>query len=182
MAEGPVKVVSLLSDYGLADGFVGTLHSVLRSSLPGVPIVDLTHDIPPQDVRAGSLALQRAAPYLAPGVVLAVVDPGVGGRRRSLVVEASGAGVVFVGPDNGLLLPAVRTLGGPRRVVELQDRGYWLPSRGRRSPGATSSRRQPHVSWRALTCRRSGSNSTPSASSGCRSCTAGARTVRSRPR
>jgi hypothetical protein len=130
VTEAPVKVVSLLSDYGLADGFVGALHSVLRSSLPGVPIVDLTHDITPRDVRAGSLALQRAAPYLAPGVVLAVVDPGVGTRRRNLAVEAGGADIVLVGPDNGLLLPAVDTLGGAGRAVELQDRGYWLPSKG----------------------------------------------------
>ncbi len=83
--QGPIRargvaprVVSLLTDYGLADGFVGALHSVLRARLPLVPIVDLTHEVRAQDVRAGSLALKRAAPYLAEGVVVAVVDPGVG--------------------------------------------------------------------------------------------------------
>jgi S-adenosylmethionine hydrolase len=120
----------LLSDYGLADGFVGALHSVLRTLLPAVPIVDLTHDIAPGDVRAGSQALQRAAHYLAPGVVLAVVDPGVGTDRRAVAVQAAGTDVVFVGPDNGLLLPALDALGGPALAVELKDLGYWLASPG----------------------------------------------------
>jgi S-adenosylmethionine hydrolase len=124
-------VVSLLTDYGSEDGFVGALHSVLRRALPQVPIVDLTHAIARQNVRAGSLALVRATPYLAPGVVLAVVDPGVGTSRRGVAVEpASGPGVVFVGPDNGLLPPAVDALGGVGGCVELEDRGYWLATPG----------------------------------------------------
>ena len=77
--------VSFLSDYGLEDEFVGVVHSVLRSLAPGVAVVDVTHGIPAHDVRAGSLALARSAPYLCPGVVLAVVDPGVGGDRRGSV-------------------------------------------------------------------------------------------------
>ncbi len=113
-------MVSLLSDFGLADGFVGALHSVLRARLPDVPIVDLTHEVRPQDVRAGSLALARAAPYLAPGVVVAVVDPGVGTDRRALAARAREGGVTFLGPDNGLLVPALEALGGPTQVVELE--------------------------------------------------------------
>ncbi len=135
-------VVSLLTDYGLADGFVGALHSVLRRAAPAVPIVDLTHGVARQDVRAGSQALLRAAPYLAPGIVVAIVDPGVGSLRRGVAVQAAGdpgqggasvAGkppAVFVGPDNGLLPPAVDALGGPSACVELEDRGYWLPAPG----------------------------------------------------
>ena len=135
-------VVSLLTDYGLADGFVGALHSVLRRAAPTVPIVDLTHGVARQDVRAGSQALLRAAPYLAPGIVVAIVDPGVGSSRRGVAVEAAGdpgqggelaAGkpaAVFVGPDNGLLPPAIDALGGPSACVELQDRGYWLAAPG----------------------------------------------------
>lgn len=123
-------MVSLLSDFGLVDGFVGALHSVLRARLPAVPIVDLTHDIPAQDVRAGSLALKRAAPYLAAGVVVAVVDPGVGTRRRAVAVQARAADIIFVGPDNGLLLPALEALGGAGLAVELENRGYWLPAPG----------------------------------------------------
>ena len=130
-APGNVAVVSLLTDYGSEDGFVGALHSVLRRALPQVPIIDLTHAIARQDVRAGSLALRRAAPYLAPGVVVAVVDPGVGTSRRGVAVEpVGGPGVVFVGPDNGLLPPAVDALGGAGRCVELEDRGYWLSAPG----------------------------------------------------
>jgi S-adenosyl-L-methionine hydrolase (adenosine-forming) len=123
-------VVSLLTDFGLADGFVGALHSVLRARLPDVPIVDLTHDVRPQDVRAGSLALERAAPYLAAGVVVAVVDPGVGTGRRAVAVRAGEGRVAFVGPDNGLLVPALEALGGPNGVVELESPAHRLPSPG----------------------------------------------------
>jgi S-adenosyl-L-methionine hydrolase (adenosine-forming) len=121
-------VVSLLTDYGLGDGFVGALHSVLRRRVPLVPIVDLSHTVAPLDVRAGSLALRRAAPYLAPGVVVAVVDPGVGTNRRAVAVATPE--VAFVGPDNGLLVPAVDALGGASEAVELEDRGYWLKAPG----------------------------------------------------
>jgi hypothetical protein len=124
----PRCVVSLLTDYGLDDGFVGALHSVLRRRLPDLAIVDLTHGIPSQDVRAGSLALVRSAPYLAPGVVIAVVDPGVGTARRPIAVAA--AAVTLVGPDNGLLPPALDVLGGPSAAVVLEDRGYWWPPPG----------------------------------------------------
>ncbi len=124
------RVISLLTDYGLADGFVGALHSVLRSRLPLVPIVDLTHGVPAQDVRAGSLALKRAGPYLAAGVVLAIVDPGVGTARRSIALSAGAADLIFVGPDNGLMLPALDTLGGPALGVELENLTYQLAAPG----------------------------------------------------
>jgi S-adenosyl-L-methionine hydrolase (adenosine-forming) len=128
--NGAPRVVSLLSDYGLADGFVGALHSVLRARLPQVPIVDITHEVPPQDVRAGSLALQRAAPYLAEGVVVAIVDPGVGTPRRAIALRAGSADLTFVGPDNGLMLPAVDVLGGPALAVELQNPEHQLAGPG----------------------------------------------------
>jgi S-adenosyl-L-methionine hydrolase (adenosine-forming) len=124
------KVVSLLTDYGLADGFVGALHSVLRARLPCIPIVDLTHEVRRQDVRAGSLALRRAAPYLAEGVVVAVVDPGVGTQRRAIAVRAAAADVTFVGPDNGLMLPALDVLGGPALAVVLENPAYQLTAPG----------------------------------------------------
>jgi S-adenosyl-L-methionine hydrolase (adenosine-forming) len=127
---GAPRVISLLTDYGLADGFVGALHSVLRSRLPLVPIVDLTHEVRAQDVRAGIEALKRAGPYLAAGVVLAVVDPGVGTARRSIAVRASAAEVDFVGPDNGLMLPVLDILGGPEIAVELQNPEYQLAAPG----------------------------------------------------
>ena len=86
--------VSFLTDYGLEDEFVGVVKSVLRDMAPHVTVVDLTHGIRPFDVRGGSLALARAIPYVAEGIVLAVVDPGVGTSRRALAIEvAGGAGV-----------------------------------------------------------------------------------------
>ncbi|MGH9106760.1 MAG: SAM hydrolase/SAM-dependent halogenase family protein [Acidimicrobiales bacterium] len=116
--------MSLLSDYGLEDGFVGALHSVLRRRVPDLPIVDLTHGVRRQDVRAGSLALLRAVPYLAPGVVVAIVDPGVGTARRGVAVRSGP--VSLVGPDNGLLVPDVEALRVASGAVELEDRGYWF--------------------------------------------------------
>jgi S-adenosylmethionine hydrolase len=101
---------------------------------PGLHVIDLTHDLPPHDVRAGALALGRAVQYLPDGcVVLAVVDPGVGTDRRLLAVECDRA--LFVGPDNGLLAPAVALLGGPRRVVQLTNPAHQLPAPGRTFAG-----------------------------------------------
>src|SRR5881394_1092936 len=118
--------ISFLSDYGLADEFVGVVHSVLRSIAPDVAVVDITHQIPMYDVRAGGLALARSAPYLCPGVVLAVVDPGVGSARRAIAVEVGDGMSVLVGPDNGLLAPAVAMCGGATRAVELANPDYQL--------------------------------------------------------
>ena len=123
--------ISFLSDYGLADEFVGVVKSVLRTIAPHAAVIDVTHDVPPHDVRAGSLTLVRSVQYLAPGVVLAVVDPGVGTARRAVAVEVGEQGEgVFVGPDNGLLAPAVHMTGGARRAVELTNPDYHLPAPG----------------------------------------------------
>jgi S-adenosylmethionine hydrolase len=120
--------VSFLSDYGRADEFVGVCHAVILDIAPAARIVDITHDVPAFDVRAGALALVRAVQYLPEGIVLAVVDPGVGTDRRSIAVEVENG--YLVGPDNGLLAPAVAMLGGPMRVVELTSAEYQLPSPG----------------------------------------------------
>jgi S-adenosylmethionine hydrolase len=111
--------VSFLSDYGLEDEFVGVVHRVIATVAPGTTVVDITHRIPPHDVRAGALALWRAAPWLVPGVILAVVDPGVGTTRRAIAVEIADARAALVGPDNGLLLPAAHALGPVTGAVEL---------------------------------------------------------------
>src|SRR5262245_56648779 len=95
---------------------------------PELRIVDITHDIPAFDVRAGALALVRAVQYLPAGVVLAIVDPGVGTDRRCIAVEVEHG--YLVGPDNGLLAPAVAMLGGPQRVVALTNDEYQLPAPG----------------------------------------------------
>lgn len=122
--------ISFLSDYGLGDEFVGVVKSVIRSISPEVAVVDITHDVAPHDVRAGGLALARSAQYLVPGVVLAVVDPGVGGTRRAVAVEVGEGTSVLVGPDNGLLAPAVAMVGGASRAVELTAKRYHLASAG----------------------------------------------------
>jgi hypothetical protein len=120
--------VSFLSDYGRTDEFVGVCHAVMLDVVPDLRIVDITHDIAPFDVRAGALALVRAVQYLPDGVVLAVVDPGVGTDRRCIAVAVEGG--YLVGPDNGLLAPAVAMLGGSERVVALENPRYRLPAPG----------------------------------------------------
>lgn len=120
--------VSFLSDYGLADEFVGVCHGVMLRIEPQLRIIDITHEIPPHDIRAGALTLARAVQYLPEGVVLAVVDPGVGTDRRAVAVEVEGG--FFVGPDNGLLAPAVAMAGGARAAVELTSEEHRLPSPG----------------------------------------------------
>lgn len=122
--------ISFLSDYGLDDELVGVVRSVIRSIAPAVTVVDVTHGVPPYDVRAGGLALARSAQYLAPGVVLAVVDPGVGTSRRAIAVEVGGGESVLVGPDNGLLAPAVAIVGGAGRAVELTNQDFQLAAPG----------------------------------------------------
>ncbi|MBM3671527.1 MAG: SAM-dependent chlorinase/fluorinase [Actinobacteria bacterium] len=122
-------VVAFLSDYGLADEFVGVCKAVMLGLAPELEIVDITHDLPPHDVRAGGLALVRAVQYLPDGaVVLAVVDPGVATDRR-LVAVAVGSGTL-VGPDNGLLAPAVAMMGGAEAVVAITNEEHQLPAPG----------------------------------------------------
>lgn len=113
------RPIVFLTDYGLADEFVGVCHAVMRSIAPDAPIVDLTHAIRRHDVLQGSIVLGRAARYAPPDAVyVAVVDPGVGSERRAIAVEAA-SGAVLVGPDNGLLSGAWRALGGATRAVEI---------------------------------------------------------------
>jgi S-adenosyl-L-methionine hydrolase (adenosine-forming) len=123
-----LEFVSFLSDYGHADEFVGVCHAVMLDLAPHLRVIDITHDVPPFDVRAGALALARAVQYLPAGLVLAVVDPGVGTDRRCIAVEVAHG--ILVGPDNGLLAPSVALLGGPQQVVALENEQYQLPSPG----------------------------------------------------
>ena len=124
--------ISFLSDYGTSDEFVGVVKSVIRAIAPDVTVVDITHDIRPYDVKGGSLTLARSAQYLCPGVVLAVVDPGVGTKRRGVAIEVGDGSSYLVGPDNGLLASAVGMVGGATAAVELTEAIYQLPA-----PGAT---------------------------------------------
>ncbi|MCX7619497.1 MAG: SAM-dependent chlorinase/fluorinase [Acidimicrobiales bacterium] len=132
MTAGALRydTVTFMSDYGLADEFVGVVHSVIRSIAPGVRVIDLTHLVPRYDIRAGALTLARSAPYLCPGVVLAVVDPGVGSERRAIAVEVDNGTSVLVGPDNGLLALAVAWCGGATAAVVLDNPDYQLEAPG----------------------------------------------------
>lgn len=122
-------LIAFASDYGHADEFVGVCKAVMLGLAPTVQIVDLGHEIPPHDVRAGALLLVRAVQYLPDEtIVLAVVDPGVGSTRRLVAVEVAGG--VFLGPDNGLLAPAVAMAGGTERVVSLENPDYQLSAPG----------------------------------------------------
>jgi S-adenosyl-L-methionine hydrolase (adenosine-forming) len=122
--------ISFLTDYGTTDEFVGVVKSVVRGIAPHAVVIDITHEIPPHDTRTGALTLMRSAQYLASGVILAVVDPGVGTARRAVAVEVAGGEGIFVGPDNGLLAPAVAMTGGAERAVELTNAEYHLPAPG----------------------------------------------------
>jgi S-adenosyl-L-methionine hydrolase (adenosine-forming) len=97
--------VTFLSDFGLKDDFVGTCHGVMKRIAPEAQIIDITHGIPPTSILEGALVLANTIPFMPVGVHLAIVDPGVGGPRRPLALRDSD-GRLYVGPDNGLLLPA----------------------------------------------------------------------------
>jgi S-adenosyl-L-methionine hydrolase (adenosine-forming) len=121
--ESPVVI--FLTDYGLSDPFVGVCHGVIATHCPEARVIDLSHGIPPQDVRAGATALARALPFMPVGVMLAVVDPGVGGARRGVAIRAV-AGHLLVGPDNGLLRPAALAAGGAEAAVDLAGSRFAL--------------------------------------------------------
>jgi S-adenosylmethionine hydrolase len=113
------RPITFLSDYGLADEFVGVVHGVIAGICPEARVIDLTHGIPRQDVLAGARVLARSLPYVPAGVHLAVVDPEVGARRRAVALRTVEEGRLLVGPDNGLLMPAAERFGGIAEVVEI---------------------------------------------------------------
>lgn len=123
------KLITLLTDFGLEDGYPGIMKGVILGIASDAQIVDITHLISPQNILEGALALSRAAPYFPPGTVhIAVVDPGVGTARRPI---AARLGIHwFVAPDNGLLTlvhQQARQRGEPAEFVHLNQPRYWLP-------------------------------------------------------
>src|ERR687885_817167 len=117
--------ITFLTDFGLQDDFVGTCHGVMKRIAPDVQIIDITHGIEPQQVMQGALVLANTLPYMPVGVHLAVVDPGVGGTRRPLALRDR-TGRLYVGPDNGLLVPAAEAGGGVDAAHELANPEYAL--------------------------------------------------------
>lgn len=125
----PCGIVTLLTDFGLQDPYVGIMKGVMLSILPTLRLVDLTHGISPQSIAGGALALEASWRWFPPGTVhLVVVDPGVGSARRGLLVEAGGH--FFVGPDNGVLESALAwrsETGAVPQLFRLDAAEYRLP-------------------------------------------------------
>ncbi len=118
-------LISLTTDFGARDGYVGTMKGVMAQIAPGVPFVDITHEIPPQDVRSAAYVLWTALPYFPEeSVHLVVVDPGVGTARRPIAARTPWG--VLVGPDNGVF-SYVWAVAPPDVVVELVNLDYRLP-------------------------------------------------------
>lgn len=120
-------VVTFLSDFGSADPFVGICHGVVVRTCPDAEVIHLAHGIEPQSVAQGARVLAASIAFLPAGVHMAVVDPGVGSQRRAVALR-SADGRLFVGPDNGLLVPAAEACGGIELAVEITDQAYMLES------------------------------------------------------
>ncbi len=124
-----MQPITLLTDFGTQDGYVGVMKGVIHGIAPGVPVVDLSHEVPPQDVFQGAVLLGRHFTYFPGGTIfVCVVDPGVGTARRAIAAQCGP--YFFVGPDNGLLTPMLlwaRGRGESLRVVNAKEPRYHLP-------------------------------------------------------
>jgi S-adenosylmethionine hydrolase len=120
--------ISFISDFGHGDEFVGVVHGVLAKLAPDSRVIDVGHRFPRGNVKAAALALTRAIQYLPEGVCLAVVDPGVGTDRKAIAAATEWG--IFVGPDNGLLSPAVAIVGGSTQIVSIENPEARIPSPG----------------------------------------------------
>jgi S-adenosyl-L-methionine hydrolase (adenosine-forming) len=124
----PCGTVTLLTDFGLKDHFVGVMKGVIAGIAPQAALVDISHQVEPQSIREGARLLAQAVPYFPAGTVhIAVVDPGVGTKRRALAAWIGDH--FFVAPDNGLLtlvLEKAHGEGQPVELISLTNRDYWL--------------------------------------------------------
>src|SRR5215204_5003719 len=116
--------ITFLTDFGLQDDFVGVCHGVIARIAPDASVLDITHGIPPQAILQGAVVLANTVPYMPKAVHLAVIDPEVGGDRRAIAIGTRD-GCAFVGPDNGLLVPAA-TAAGIEAAHELTEERYRL--------------------------------------------------------
>lgn len=126
MATHERPVIGFLTDFGL-DGAAATCRGVMLGICRDAQIVDISHTVRKYAIRDGAFILRAALPFLPVGVQVGVVDPGVGTERRPIAIQTRRADVL-IGPDNGLLLPAADTLGGPTAARELANRELWLPA------------------------------------------------------
>lgn len=141
------STVTFLSDLGTSSEHVGVVRATVRELAPEATVVDLVHDLPPFDVRAASLSLARAVAYINAGVVVVAVDPGAGGGRRLVAVEVGDGAGIFLGPDNGVLAPAVAIAGGADRAVVLDNVEIHLAA-----PGSTFAARDVLAPVAAALC------------------------------
>ena len=138
-------IIALLTDFGTRDHYVGAMRGVALGICPDATLVDITHDIEPQDILGGALELAAAFRYFPPATVfLCVVDPGVGSARRG--IAAAAGGYQFVAPDNGLLAIVFKQTE-PTQVVELTERMYARPAVSRTFEGRD--RFAPAAAWLA---------------------------------
>lgn len=118
-----MNAIAILTDFGLKDYYVGAMKGVISSINPNVQLIDISHEMPPQNVRAAAYILKCVYAYFPPGAIfLVVVDPGVGGKRRGIILKT--AKYFFVAPDNGVL----SLIHEPAKIIHLTNQSYWLPS------------------------------------------------------
>jgi S-adenosylmethionine hydrolase len=122
---GAPPIVTFVSDYGLEDEFVGVCHGVMQRIAPDLQIIDIHHNVMRQHIRHGAVVLAQSIMFLPEATHLAVVDPSVGSQRKAIAIK-SGSGQVFVGPDNGLLVPGAEQCGGIEAAYELTDERFLL--------------------------------------------------------
>jgi S-adenosylmethionine hydrolase len=124
-----MTIITLLTDFGEQDGFIGMMKGVILSIAPQVTLVDITHQVEPQDIRQGAFLLAQAASFFPPGTIhVAVVDPGVGTARRPIALRLGGH--TFVGPDNGLFTLVLQQAEAGHQTFEavtLDKPEFWLP-------------------------------------------------------
>ena len=111
-------IISLLTDFGLEDGWVASCKGQILKSAPEAKFLDISHGIPSFNIKKGALVLISTLPFLPVGIHLAIVDPGVGSKRKSVVVKVD-RGDYLIGPDNGICAPVIEKLGGAKKVVEI---------------------------------------------------------------
>ncbi len=119
-----MTIITLTTDFGASDGYAGVMKGVILGIASDVTLVDISHDVLPQDVRGGAFVLKTASPYFPPGTIhVAVVDPGVGSERRILAVQTPRA--TFIGPDNGVLSWAIER-ESVLAFIHVNQPAYWL--------------------------------------------------------
>jgi len=123
-----VPLITMTTDFGLSDGYVGAMKGVILGIVPGATIIDITHDIHPHGISDAAFVIATVAPYFPAGTVhLVVVDPGVGSERRAIAARVGE--MFFVAPDNGVLTHVLRPFTGENpqaEIVHLTRREYWL--------------------------------------------------------